>query len=90
VFRDGGRAGEVRLDHLNEPGLVRSDAVAVEEPLDIGNQETTLPGELREATVDGGYAGVVVDGDAVPEGEIDSHRDGCIVAKRCHLADRRP
>jgi hypothetical protein len=24
---------------------------------------------------------VVVDGDAVPQGEIDAHRDGCIVAK---------
>jgi hypothetical protein len=33
---DGGRAGEVRFDHLNEPGLARSDAVPMKEPLEIG------------------------------------------------------
>src|SRR5439155_24070231 len=195
VLGDGGRAGEVRLDHVDEPGLGRGDAVSVEEPLEIGYQETMFTGQLRDAAVHGvqalsqgdrrqprqaqlapphvvvavarvvdgveddagaerldplcdlvkpaqdraralaaeqvvatggerddvrrcwcpsevgeyalcrvpvagevdeidtelagelrrrsstGYAGVVVDGDAAPQGEIDAHRDGCIVAK---------
>src|SRR5436305_1701364 len=77
LLGDGGRAGQVRLDHVDEPGLVRGDAVSVEEPLEIG---TELAGErVRPSST--GYAGVVVDGDAVPQGEIDAHRDGCIVAK---------
>jgi hypothetical protein len=36
VLGDGGRTGEVRLDHLDEPRFVRCDAVPVEEPLEIG------------------------------------------------------
>src|SRR5207247_22277 len=39
-----------------------------------------LAGELRRRSSTG-YAGVVVDRDAVPQGEIDVHRDGCMVAK---------
>ena len=35
VLSDGGSAGEVRLDHLDEPRLFRCDAVPVEEPLEI-------------------------------------------------------
>src|SRR4029453_15011756 len=53
MLRDDGRPGEVRLDHLNEPGLVRGDAVPVEEPLEIGNQEIVLRGQLHDAGVDG-------------------------------------
>src|SRR4029450_1861170 len=39
MLRDDGRPGEVRLDHLNEPGLVRGDAVPVGGPLGTGDQE---------------------------------------------------
>jgi hypothetical protein len=53
MLGDGARTGEVRLDRLNEPGLVRGDAVPVEEPLEIGNQETMFPGQLRDAAVEG-------------------------------------
>jgi hypothetical protein len=53
VLRDRGRAGKVRLDHLHIPGVAGGDAVPVEEPLDIGEQEAMLGGELRDATVKG-------------------------------------
>jgi hypothetical protein len=53
VFGDGGRAGEVGLDHLDEPGVVRCDAVSVEESLEIGEQEAVIAGELCDAAVDG-------------------------------------
>ena len=53
LLGDGGRAGQVRLDHVDVPGLVRGDAVSVEEPLEIGNQETMFPGQLRDAAVEG-------------------------------------
>src|SRR5262249_44201589 len=38
------RAGEVRLDHLGIPGVVRSNAVPVEEALDIGEQDAMFGG----------------------------------------------
>ena len=50
---DRGRAGEVRLDHLDVPGVVRCDAVPVEEPLDVGEQEAMVGGEFRDAAVEG-------------------------------------
>jgi hypothetical protein len=43
----------VRLDHLNEPGLVRCDAVPVEEPLQIGEQKVPLAGSLPNAAIHG-------------------------------------
>ena len=42
VVGDGGCAGEVRLDHLHEPRFVRRDAVPVEKPLKIREQEAVL------------------------------------------------
>ena len=47
---------------------------------EVDELDTELAGELRGRSSTG-YAGVVVDRDAVPQGEIDAHRDGCIVAK---------
>jgi hypothetical protein len=44
-------AGEVRLDHLDEPALVRCEAVPVEQPLEVGEQEATCAGELHELSV---------------------------------------
>jgi hypothetical protein len=52
VRGDRGRTGEVRLDHLNEPTLVRCDAMPVEEPLQIREQETMRLGQLRYPAVD--------------------------------------
>jgi hypothetical protein len=50
LLGDGGRAGQVRLDHLDEPGLVRDDAVPVEEPLPnfavAGNNASPFAGLL--------------------------------------------
>jgi hypothetical protein len=56
VLCDRGRAGEVRLDQLDEPGVVRCDAVAVDEPLEIGEQEVMFGGECRDAAVEGAQA----------------------------------
>jgi len=53
VLGDGGRAGEVRLDHLDEPRLARGDAVPVEESLEIGEEEAIFAGQLADAAVDG-------------------------------------
>jgi hypothetical protein len=44
-------AGEVRLDHLDEPALVRCDAVPVEQPLEVGEQEAAFTGQLHEISV---------------------------------------
>jgi hypothetical protein len=52
VLGGRGRAGAVRLDHLDIPGLVRGEAVAVEEPLEISEEEAVLIGELRDAGVE--------------------------------------
>ena len=52
MLGDRGRAGEVGLDHLDEPRLVGCDAVPVEEPLEIGEQEAALAGQPRDAAVD--------------------------------------
>jgi hypothetical protein len=52
VLGDRGRAGEVRLDHLDVPGLVRCEAVAVEELLEIGEEEAVLVAERRDAAVE--------------------------------------
>ena len=52
VLGDRGRSGEVRLDHLNEPRLVRCKAVPVAEPLEIGEQKAALEGELRDTAVE--------------------------------------
>jgi hypothetical protein len=50
-------------------------------PSDLGPQHPRrILRELRRSSPTA-HAGVVVDGDAVPQGEIDAHRDGCIVAK---------
>ena len=49
---DGGGAGEVRLNDLDEPGVVRGDAVPVEELLEIGEQKAALAGQLDDAAVD--------------------------------------
>jgi hypothetical protein len=53
VLCDRDRAGNVRLDHLHDPGLVGCDAVPVEEPLEIGEQEAVFGGEFRDAAVKG-------------------------------------
>ncbi len=47
-----GRAGEVRPDHLDVPGLVRGEAVSVEEPFEVGEEEAVLVGEVRDAAVE--------------------------------------
>jgi hypothetical protein len=52
VLGDRGRAGEVRLDHLDEPGLVRGEAVSVEQTLEIGKEEAVLLRERLDAAVD--------------------------------------
>src|SRR5439155_13317123 len=51
MLGDRGRAGEVGLDHLDEPRLVGCDAVPVEEPLEIGEQEAALAGQPRDAAI---------------------------------------
>jgi hypothetical protein len=51
VLGDGACSGEVGLDHLDEPWLIRCDAVAVEESLEIGEQEAMVGGELADAVV---------------------------------------
>ena len=52
VLGDRGRTGEIRLDHVHEPRLLRCDAVPVEEPFEIGEQEAMVARELRDAAVD--------------------------------------
>jgi hypothetical protein len=52
VLRDGSGTGEVRLDHVDEPRLVRSDAMPVEEPLEIGEQKAVFAGQLLDAAID--------------------------------------
>src|SRR5439155_872171 len=52
VLGDRGCAGKVRLDHLDEPGLVRGEAVPVKEPLQIGEQKPTLASQRDDAAVD--------------------------------------
>jgi hypothetical protein len=49
VLCDRGRAGEVRLDQLDKQGVVGCDAVPVEGPLEIGEQEVMFGGEFRDA-----------------------------------------
>jgi hypothetical protein len=46
---EGGGAGEVRFDDVDEPGLVRGDAVPVEELLEIGEQKAAFAGQLDDA-----------------------------------------
>jgi hypothetical protein len=53
VVCDRGRAGEVWLDHVDKPRLVRCDAVAVEKPLEIREQKAVLACESDNAGVDG-------------------------------------
>jgi hypothetical protein len=48
---DRRRAGEVRLDHLDVPGLVRCDPMSMEEPFEISEEEAVLVGELADAAV---------------------------------------
>jgi hypothetical protein len=45
------RAGEVRLDHQYEPGLVRCDAVSVEQALEIREEEVVLVGQMLDAAI---------------------------------------
>src|SRR5436309_13224614 len=52
VFRDGARTGEVGLDHLDEPWLVRCDAMSAEEPLEIREHEGALARQFCNAAVD--------------------------------------
>jgi hypothetical protein len=47
VLGDGGRSGEVRLDHLNKPRLVGCEAVPVEEP--SPRKATTTGSPVRAA-----------------------------------------
>ena len=51
VLSGGGRAGEVRLDHVDEPRLVRCDSMPVEEPLEIGEQKAALSCQLPNAAI---------------------------------------
>ena len=53
MLRDRGRTSEVRLDHPDEPRLARREAVPVEKPLEIGEQEAVYACEPRDARVDG-------------------------------------
>ena len=52
VLGDGGGAGEVRLDDVDEPRFVGGDSVPVEEPLEIGEQKAVFAGQLDDAAVD--------------------------------------
>lgn len=49
MLGDGGRTREVRLDHLDEPGLIGCEAVSVEEPLEVGGEEAMLASQLADA-----------------------------------------
>jgi hypothetical protein len=53
VLCDRRCAGLVRLDHLDVPSVVRCDAVSVEEPLDVSEQEVMVGGEFRDPAVNG-------------------------------------
>ncbi len=61
--------------------------VAVARELD--ELDTELAPKLRRRSPTG-YAGVVIDGDAVPQGEIGAHREGSIVAKGVPAQAVRP
>jgi hypothetical protein len=52
VLGDRGCSSEVRLDHVNEPRLVRGKTVPVAEPLEIGEQKAALAGQLRDTAVE--------------------------------------
>jgi hypothetical protein len=49
--RASARAGEVRLDHLDVPAVVRREAVPVEEPLHVSEQEAVVGSEFLDARV---------------------------------------
>src|SRR5919197_3686069 len=79
VVAAGGERDDVRgrrcKSEVSKHALGRI-AVACE----VDEIEAELARELRRRSATA-HAGVVVDRDAVPEGEIDAHRKSCIVAK---------
>ena len=71
---ESGRAGKVRLDHLDEPRLGRGDAVPVEECFEVCEQEATFLGQLGDAGIEGGQAPAQLDRLELGEAELATQR----------------